>query len=146
MSNPHGIPNSAPVAKSLGHNRFPMAVPELSPALTLASVLAELRRRRDDAERVHATAPVAAVLADVLNALEALPLAPSAPLVAPLIAPLADESVQDLLRPPEAAKRLGVTVRWLYRNASALPFTRRLTRRALRFDAVGLRRWVGSRK
>jgi len=51
-----------------------------------------------------------------------------------------------LLSPAEAAALLGVTVAWLYRHAGHLPFTRRLSRKALRFSEPGLRRWVAARK
>lgn len=51
-----------------------------------------------------------------------------------------------LLRPSEAAAILGVTPRWLYRHARRLPFTRRLSRKALRFSEHGLRRWHTSQR
>jgi hypothetical protein len=47
-----------------------------------------------------------------------------------------------LLTPEEAAGRLSVTVRWLYRHAGQLPFTRKLSRKVLRFEAAGLERWL----
>jgi predicted DNA-binding transcriptional regulator AlpA len=50
-----------------------------------------------------------------------------------------------LLDVRQAAERLGVSEDWLYRNAPKLPFTRRVGRRALRFDAPGLARWVATR-
>lgn len=50
-----------------------------------------------------------------------------------------------LLNPEEAATRLGVTVKWLYRHAKQLPFTRHLSRKALRFSEVGLKRWIQTR-
>lgn len=54
---------------------------------------------------------------------------------------VADES----LTIEEAAKRLGVKVSWLYRHARDLPFTRKIGRRTLRFDARGLERWAANR-
>lgn len=51
-----------------------------------------------------------------------------------------------LLPPEEAAPLLGVTVKWLYRHAKRLPFTRRLSRKALRFSEAGLRRWQAGKK
>jgi hypothetical protein len=53
---------------------------------------------------------------------------------------------EHLLTPQEAAASLGVTVTWLYRHASTLPFTRRLSRKALRFSETGLQRWLAGRK
>jgi predicted DNA-binding transcriptional regulator AlpA len=70
-----------------------------------------------------------------------------------VVSSLSDERVgthppnaERLLGPPEAAALLGVTVTWLYRHAGQLPFTRRLSRKALRFSEAGLRRWLAARK
>ena len=46
----------------------------------------------------------------------------------------------------QVAPILGVTPRWLYRHARKLPFTRRLSRKALRFSEAGLRRYLASRR
>ena len=51
-----------------------------------------------------------------------------------------------LLGVEEAASALGVTKRWLYRHAGNLPFTRRLSRKALRFSEVGLKRWIRAKR
>lgn len=51
-----------------------------------------------------------------------------------------------LLAPEEAAAILGQTVRWLYRHCDKLPFTRRLSRKSLRFSEAGLHRWVAAKK
>ena len=51
-----------------------------------------------------------------------------------------------LLTPDEAADRLGVTRAWMYRHASKLPFTRRISRKVLRFSGKGLERWLETRK
>jgi predicted DNA-binding transcriptional regulator AlpA len=51
-----------------------------------------------------------------------------------------------LLSPKEAAEILGQDVRWLYRHANELPFTRRISRKNLRFSEAGLRRWIAARK
>lgn len=50
-----------------------------------------------------------------------------------------------LLTPAETAAAMGMTVRWLYRHASQLPFTRRLSRRALRFSEAGLRAYMAGK-
>jgi predicted DNA-binding transcriptional regulator AlpA len=56
-------------------------------------------------------------------------------------------SQQDtLLSPEKAAELMGVAPRWLYRHAAKLPFTRRISRKNLRFSEAGLRRWLGARK
>ena len=54
----------------------------------------------------------------------------------------ASDSDDRLLTVEEAAKRLNVTRRWLYANHHKLPFTRRLSRKALRFSEKGLERWL----
>ena len=51
-----------------------------------------------------------------------------------------------LLTVDEAAERLSVTRRWMYRKAAKLPFTRRIGRNTLRFSARGLERWKESQK
>jgi excisionase family DNA binding protein len=59
----------------------------------------------------------------------------------------ADTSGPDrLLTADEAAERLGVSKRWVYRRADSLPFTRRLTSGTLRFSERGMDRWQRSRK
>lgn len=51
-----------------------------------------------------------------------------------------------LLTVADAAVRLNVTPRWLYANHGRLPFTRRLSRKALRFSERGLERWLQQRR
>jgi hypothetical protein len=46
----------------------------------------------------------------------------------------------------EASRLLGVTPRWLYRNAGRLPYARRLSRKALRFSELGLRRHLATKR
>ena len=55
------------------------------------------------------------------------------------------DSTDRLLKPAEAAALLKVTTRWLYRHHRSLPFTRKLSRRLLRFDEAGLHRWLAHR-
>jgi hypothetical protein len=51
-----------------------------------------------------------------------------------------------LLTAKETAALIGVNVRWMYRHADKLPFTRRLNRKTLRFSKNGLDRWVAAKK
>jgi len=51
-----------------------------------------------------------------------------------------------LLTPEQAAALIGVNRRWLYRRAAKLPFTRRISRKNLRFSEPGLRRWMAAKK
>lgn len=85
---------------------------------------------------MQAHAPVAAVLHSVVEELRAVDGTPAPAAVAAL--PISDR----LLTIQEAAAQLGVTPRWLYRRADALPFMRRLSRRALRVSKAGLERWT----
>ncbi len=51
-----------------------------------------------------------------------------------------------LLTSEEAASFLNVKPRWLYRHANGLPFTKRLSRRKLRFSKAGLLRWRAAKR
>lgn len=51
-----------------------------------------------------------------------------------------------LLTAEEAAERLGVDKRWIYRRKDSLPFTRKLSQGTLRFSLRGLERWKESRR
>jgi hypothetical protein len=55
-------------------------------------------------------------------------------------------SESDLLTIDEAAARLRVSPRWLYRHAKTLPFSRKLSRKVLRFSRVGMARWLATRR
>src|SRR5688572_27164896 len=50
------------------------------------------------------------------------------------------------LTPEQASAIIGVNKRWLYRHAKQLPFAKKLSRKALRFNEIGLRRWLATRK
>src|SRR5262245_24919331 len=54
-------------------------------------------------------------------------------------------STAELLTVREAASHLKISPDWLYRHADSLPFTRRLGR-SLRFDLVGIQRWLATRR
>lgn len=51
-----------------------------------------------------------------------------------------------LLGVEEAARRLGVSTDWLYRNAAKLPFAVRLGPRQLRFSSRGIERYIHQRQ
>ena len=57
-------------------------------------------------------------------------------------APAADRT----LNADEIARELGQTRRWVFRNAKALPFVRRISRKALAGSEAGLRRWRDARR
>jgi predicted DNA-binding transcriptional regulator AlpA len=67
------------------------------------------------------------------------------PLAAPTPSVRPEESSDRLLTPQEAAQMLGVTRTWLYRRSHKLPFTRRLSRKILRFSEAGIRRYLATR-
>ncbi len=61
-------------------------------------------------------------------------------------APARDGAGPDrLLSAKQAAALLGVSERWLYRQAKTLPFARRVGGRMLRFSEHGLARWSARR-
>lgn len=51
-----------------------------------------------------------------------------------------------LLTTEQAAGLMGVNRKWLCRHAAKLPFTRRISRKNLRFSEAGLRRWLAAKK
>jgi predicted DNA-binding transcriptional regulator AlpA len=53
---------------------------------------------------------------------------------------------EKLLAAEDAATILGQNVRWLYRHAAKLPFTRRINRKNVRFSEAGLHRWLAAKK
>jgi Helix-turn-helix domain len=50
------------------------------------------------------------------------------------------------LTPEEAAKIMGVDVNWLYRHRKRLPFAHGVSKKVVRFDEAGLRRWMQARR
>ena len=51
-----------------------------------------------------------------------------------------------LLDAEEAAKLMSVSEDWLYRHAKKLPFTRKLGPKMLRFSALGVQKYLATRK
>jgi predicted DNA-binding transcriptional regulator AlpA len=58
------------------------------------------------------------------------------------VAPVDARRPDRLLTPTETAAVLGVRVRWIYRHHHQLPFTRRMSRKRLRFSESGLQAWI----
>jgi len=83
----------------------------------------------------------------LLCQISALQTTLAARLMVPAASARPNEPTDDdrLLTAEEAAKILGVTVRWIYRH-QRLPFIRKLSRKALRVSEGGLRRWLVARK
>jgi predicted DNA-binding transcriptional regulator AlpA len=50
-----------------------------------------------------------------------------------------------LLTADDVARQTQLSVRWLYRHADTLPFTRRVGRKVL-FSSAGLAKWLASRR
>jgi excisionase family DNA binding protein len=111
---------------------------------------AELATRAADPARIDAVP--AAQLPDLLGAAEALRARLLARLMTLATAPAAPAANGNgkpdrLLSIDEAAERLGVSRRWVYRHADTLDFTRRLTATGpLRFSERGLERWKESKR
>jgi excisionase family DNA binding protein len=61
--------------------------------------------------------------------------------MARLTAPTAVQRPDELLTIEQATERLGVSVDFLYRNHSRLPFTRRMGR-SLRFSSLGIDEYI----
>lgn len=61
-------------------------------------------------------------------------------------ASISDSDSDRLLTAEEVAERLQRSVDWVYRQAKHWPFTRRLTRRTVRFSEAGLQRFLGQRR
>lgn len=117
----------------------------------MSADLATLATLVADPERVEAVAPgdvpallgqLEAVRARLWQRLQAA----GAPAAAAAPAPGGNGKPDRLLTADEAASRLGVSRRWMYRHADTLPFTRRLDRGTLRFSERGLERWQATRK
>jgi hypothetical protein len=80
--------------------------------------------------------PVAELPA-LLGQIEEIRVTALARLTAPGPAPQSDE----LLDVDEAARKLGMSKDYLYRNHAALPFTRRMGKRLL-FSSVGIEKYI----
>jgi predicted DNA-binding transcriptional regulator AlpA len=108
--------------------------------VTLEEYLGDLARRREDAARVQATAPVAEVLAAVLEDLRGLVDG-----AAERNGRSPEEVTDRLLTATEVAERLHTSRRYVYEHAAEFPFTRRLGTRPVRFSERGLVRWLARR-
>jgi len=53
---------------------------------------------------------------------------------------------EELLTAEEAARRLGVSVDWLYRRARSLPFVKKLSRKVTRYSAEGIAAYLSARE
>lgn len=94
---------------------------------------AQLAARASDAERIGATAPVAAVLRDVLAEFET-------------VDGIASATPDEMLTLGETAARLNVTPRWLTENRHALPFLRQYVPGGIvRVSSKALERWLTTR-
>ena len=81
----------------------------------------------------------------VLQAALAAVIAAESPSAAAKISSAATESEEPLIDVEEAARRLGVTRRFVYRHAKDWPFTRKIGPKTLRFEPAGLEKLRRSR-
>jgi len=76
--------------------------------------------------------------------------------LAAILKPIVESAVSDalnarrdedhLLDAEEAARLLCVSEDWLYRRSKKLPFTRKLGPKMLRFSAIGIQKYLATRK
>ena len=55
------------------------------------------------------------------------------------------EKDDELLTPEQAARMLGVTLKWIYAHKRQLPYVAGLSRKTLRFSRKGLQRYIAAR-
>jgi predicted DNA-binding transcriptional regulator AlpA len=58
----------------------------------------------------------------------------------------AAEEADRLLSAKEVADLIGVSVRWVYRHQRRFPFTRRMSRKVVKFSPMGLRNWLAEQR
>jgi hypothetical protein len=98
-------------------------------------------------ERVAKLSPAEAATALAeLAMLQAALMAQLAPKPSASPADRAKPEGDQLLTAEDVAERLQRSVDWVYRQARHWPFTRRLTRRTLRFSEAGLQRFLAQRR
>lgn len=94
---------------------------------------AQLAARASDAERIGSTAPVSAVLRDVLAELET-------------VDGIATWAPDKMLTLKETAERLNVPQRWLTENRHTLPFLKQyVPGGTVRVSSKALARWLATR-
>src|SRR5258705_7630225 len=109
--------------------------------------MSNLRALLSDPGRLHEMSPAEA--AGLLVELAGLQSALAARLSASPADGTATVSASDaerLLTAEDVAARLQRSVDWVYRQAKHWPFTRRLTRRTVRFSEPGLQRFLAQRR
>ena len=84
-------------------------------------------------------------IAPVITRLASLQSALAARLLGMPVHASQQDSDDELLTTADAARLLNVSEDWIYRRASRLPFTRRLSRKAVRFSKAGLLKWRAAR-
>ena len=115
--------------------------------VTLDDLLADVSRAAD--VPADAAAPLLAEVSARQAQLAAVQSAIAARLVAGSTvrrADTPDDRHSRLLSADEAAGLLSVSRHWLYRHAPNLPFTVRLSAKAVKFDEAGLRRFIERRR
>src|SRR2546423_1315271 len=102
--------------------------------MTPSQLVADLERRAAEAEKIGATAPVAAIYRALVVEVAGLNGNGASP------APRPDH----LLTAREVAPRLGCSVRYVYAKAKTFPFTMRVGN-LVRFSEAALERWLARR-
>lgn len=115
-------------------------IPEPVRMLDLRELLGDARRVDDltQAEAASALVELASLQAVVAARLRAAP-----------VSALSEASTPEgdrLLTAEDLAERFGRSVAWVYRQAKHWNFTRRVTRRTVRFSEAGLQRFLAQRR
>src|SRR5262249_32695880 len=139
--------SAARLLELVRHPRAPWCLRHMSLDVTATGV--DLARLLQDPSLVARLSPEAARTLLAESATVVMQVAALQPvLLAQLAAAEArgGSTTEGLLDVKAAAARLRVSTNWLYRHARHLPFSRRIGRRAVRFDAAGLARWAAARR
>lgn len=109
--------------------------------------MSNLRALLSDPGRLHEMSPAeaAALLVELAGLQSALAARLSAS-PADGTATVSASDAERLLTAEDVAARLQRSVDWVYRQAKHWPFTRRLTRRTVRFSEPGLQRFLAQRR
>ncbi len=99
--------------------------------MTLAELLADLERCATEAEAMNAWAPVKDVIRPLIQKVRELDDTPTS-----------SDTKDRLIAVTEAAKRIGMSTRYIYANKDKLSFVRQNGGRAVRCSERGVEQWA----
>ena len=103
--------------------------------MTREQLIAQIECQVERARTRQTTAPEYAVLEDVLADIRLLEDGPAR-----------EQPTGDMVTVKQAAKLVGMSERWLYKNAHALPFVTHYPTGAVRCSVVAIERWKARQK